>query len=196
MTTANRLSMSAAQPAGLAARGLRPLAELALSRPHGDLLRYKGGCHCDICRTANRDYKRALRYDAVAADRNPIVDASQACLHIHRLARAGVGYQTISSCADIPTSIVRGIKSGARPRARARTVKKILAVTTGCRGDAALVPAAGAWRKVRRLLEEGYTRGAIARMLGNRRSTLQLQKKRITVRNRAKVDNVYRRLMQ
>lgn len=179
----------------LGGRGLRSVADLGNAKPHGERLRYLAGCRCLRCKMANTNYVTGRAKACKAGDWNGVVDAAQARTHIMKLARAGVGYRTIASSTDIATSILCGIKSGTRMRARARTVRKILAVTTGCRGDHALVPAAGSWRKIRRLLEEGYTRGAIARMLGCQMSALQLGKRRITVRNRAKVDNVYRRLM-
>ena len=44
--------------AALHARGLRPIAELGGSRPHGTRLRYLAGCKCFHCRRANSDYER------------------------------------------------------------------------------------------------------------------------------------------
>lgn len=181
-------------PNDMTARGLRPARELGQLRPHGVRLRYMAGCRCLKCRMANANYETARARARADGDWNGIVDAAPAREHIKRLSRQGVGYKLVAAAASLPSSIVFGIRTGRRTRARARTVKKILAVTPACRGDAALVSAKETWRLIGLLLAEGYTKGQLARLLGSQSPRLQLNKRRVTARTAAKVQRLYRRL--
>lgn len=90
--------------------------------------------------------------------------------------------------------MIHEIKNGDRPRIRARTERKILAVTPAQRADQAKVPAAKAWRLLEQLMIEGYTKRAIAKLLGYRSPALQLRRDRITARNEQRVIALHRRL--
>lgn len=102
----------------------------------------------------------------------------------------------VAEAANLATSIVFSIRTGERKRIRARTARRILAVTTACRGDAALVSAARTWQLISLLLDEGYTRTALARLLGSTSKTpaLQIRRDRVTARTAANVERLYRRL--
>lgn len=178
----------------LVRRGLRPVAELAADRPHGDRLRYMAGCKCFKCRRANSDYERQRQAARLAGDWNGIVDAKRARRHLFHLSRHGVGQWAVCHATDIARSMIHEIKNGDRLRIRARTERKILAVTTAVRADHSFVPATAAWRLISRLLEEGYTKAGIARALGYRTPALQLRRDRITARNEQRVFALYRRL--
>ena len=73
----------------LAARGLKPAAVLAQQRPHGDRLKYVGGCRCAECRKANTEYEKARAKARRAGDWNGIVSAKKARQHILQLRLAG-----------------------------------------------------------------------------------------------------------
>jgi hypothetical protein len=170
--------------------------ELASRHPHGVRIRYMGGCRCLQCRMANSNYEKERRLARTTGDWNGIVDTAAARAHIKKLARKGVGYKMVAAAASVNKSIVFAIKNGRRPNARARTVRSILAVTPDVsRGDAALVPAASTWRLINLLLEEGYTKGMLAKLLGRQRAALQIRKVRVTLRTREEVRALYRRLM-
>lgn len=174
---------------------LPPVTDLGARHPHGVRVRYMAGCRCLQCRMANTNYETARARARKAGDWNGVVDATPARQHIRKLSRQGVGYKLVAEAADLPTSIVFGIRTGDRPRARARTVRKILEVNTACRGDRTLISAKPTWRRIDALLEEGYTKAALAKMLGYTRPALQIGQERVTVRNAAKVERLYRRLM-
>lgn len=181
---------------GLPGRGLKPASVLADSRPHGDRLRYIGGCRCDECRRANTRYESERAKARKAGDWNGIVDAAKARAHMLKLAKAGIGRRAIAAATDIADSILVAIRAGTKTRIRARTERLILAVTKDVAADRALVPAGPSWKLIDELLEAGFTKGIIAsRILGRETPALQLRKSRITVRHAFDVARVHRELM-
>jgi hypothetical protein len=178
----------------LGARGLRPIAELAAERPHGNRLRYMAGCKCFRCRRANSNYERKRQAARLAGDWNGIVKAARAREHLQKLASLGIGRRAVGEATDISDSILHGIRLGRRPYLRARTERKILAVTPAIRADHSLVPASRAWRLLEELLEEGYTKKALAKLMGYRSHALQLRRDRITARNERRVLTLHRKL--
>jgi len=179
--------------AALHARGLRPIAELGGDRPHGTRLRYLAGCKCFHCRRANSDYERERQKAREAGDWNGVVDADRARAHLRKLARRGVGKRMVASVSDVALSVLQDVRSGRKRRIRARTERKILAVTTAARGDAVHVPAGPTWERIQWLLDEGFTKARIARELGAKRPALQVNRHRVTVRTAAKVEALWRR---
>lgn len=179
---------------GLPERRLRPAAELGANRPHGVRLRYMAGCRCFKCRRANSSYEAQRIKARAAGDWNGYVDTTPARLHILKLSGEGLGYPMVAAATSVSRSTVLAIRNGRQLQARARTVRKICAVTIACLGDGARVPAAGTWQKIGWLLEEGYTKAALARLLGHKSPALQIRKDLITVRTRARVERLYRRL--
>lgn len=164
---------------------------------HGTRSRYvTAGCRCPECKRANREYAKARDRARKAGDNNAIVDASPAREHIRKLARAGVGYKMVAASASVAIRRVADIKSGKRRQARAATVRRILAVTIDCRGDAALVSAASTWRRIEKLVEEGYTKRDIAARLykSQRVPKLQIGRQRVTVRTRARIEYLFEKL--
>ena len=182
--------------AALQARGLRPIAELGGSRPHGTRLRYLAGCKCFHCRRANSDYERERQKAREAGDWNGLVDAAAARAHLRKLARRGVGKRIVHAVSDVALSVIDAVRAGRKTRIRARTERKILAVTTAARGDKALVPAGPTWERIEWLLAEGFTKGRIARELGRKTRALQIKNHRVTVRTAAQVEALVRRYQQ
>lgn len=175
-------------------RGLRPVAELGAEKPHGTRLRYMAGCKCLRCRMANSNYETMRSRARKNGDWNGIVNAGPARRHIMRLSAAGVGRAQVSAASDIAFSIICSIKSGKRKHLRARTLRKILAVTTDCRADRAVVDASKTWRLIGLLLEEGYTKARIARELGRKTPALQVHRERVYASTAAAIERVYLRL--
>lgn len=62
--------------------------------------------------------------------------------------------------------------------------------------DRALVPAGPTWEKIKRLLDDGYTKTQIAEWLGSRAKTpaLQLRQDFITAKSASAVDRLCRKL--
>ena len=179
----------------IAERGLRPAAELAANKPHGDRMRYMGGCRCDLCRKANSEYERQRQIARKDGDWNGIVPASRARRHLNRLSRLGVGRRAVADATDIGETILSEVRSGKRRNIRARTEWLILAVTPEAAADHALVSAAHSWKLINLLLGAGFTRGYIAQQLGNKRAALQLSEHQVTVRHAADIERLYKRLI-
>lgn len=177
-------------------RGLRPACELAENRPHGDRLRYIGGCRCDSCRAANTAYERSRNAARAAGDWNGIVSADKARRHIKKLSKLGVGRRAIQAATDIANTVLCEIRSGKKKNIRARTERLILGVTTDVRGDAFLVPAGPAWALIDELLAAGYTKSEVAFGIGRKTPALQLNKTTITLRNEAAVKRLHAKLIQ
>lgn len=174
--------------------GMRTHAEL--SRGCGTRLQYMAGCRCYQCRTANSAYERGRIAARKAGDYNGIVSAKKARQHILKLRKQGVGRKAVYAASDVALSILRAISNGKKKQIRARTERKILAVTSACREDGALIPAAPTWRLVEQLRAEGFTKLRIARELGQKGSGLQLGKKLITARNAARVERLFNKYMR
>jgi hypothetical protein len=177
----------------LSERGLRPIAELAADRPHGHRLRYLAGCRCFHCRRSNSDYERERQAARAAGDWNGIVDAASARRHILALSRMGVGRRMVAAASDVAESVIADIRTKRKLRIRARTERRILAVTPAYRGDAALVPAKRTWERIEWLLDEGFTKSRIALELGRKTRALQLNREWVTARNAAAVEALVRR---
>ncbi len=179
---------------GLPHRGLRPAADLAADRPHGDRLRYVAGCRCDDCRAANSRYERERLAARQAGDWNGIVPADRARTHLLKLSKAGVGRRAVAAASDVALSVLYDIRMGTKKRIRARTERLILAVSVAQASDRALTSAKRTHKLIAELLEEGYTQGFIAQRLGYRHRGLQFRAARVTVRNAARVARLHREL--
>ena len=170
--------------------GLKSVQELGEKRPHGDRLRYMGGCKCVPCRAANSRYETERAAARRRGEWNGIVSAAGAQRHLLRLADRGIGRRTVSDITGISHSTLQKIKTGERKHLRAMNEKKILAVSTDLQNDATLIPAKETNRHIRWLLDEGFTRKSIARRLGYKSPALQFNRKRITARNARKIERL------
>lgn len=174
--------------------GMRTHAEL--SRGCGTRLQYMAGCKCFKCRSANSAYERERIAARKAGDWNGIVDAKKARQHLLALRKKGVGRDAVHAASDVAVTVIGEIARGTITRIRARTERKILAVTAACREDGALVSAAQTWRLIAQLLEEGFTKQRLAEELGFKTRKLQFSKKQITVRNAARVERLFNKYMR
>jgi hypothetical protein len=182
------------QPQPLARRGLRPIAELATGRPHGDRLRYMAGCRCDECRRANTQYEQKRAAARKAGQWNGLVSADRARVHLQALRAANVGKRQIADASGVSATAIDEICNGTKLKVRAITEKRLLAVTAAARADGALVDARPTWRRIRQLLKWGYTKALIARELGNVAPALQIRTKQCTARTEHDVERLYERL--
>lgn len=173
---------------------LRPAEQLAADKPHGVRVRYMAGCRCPECRRANTAYEIARAIARKSGDWNGIVPADRARAHILALSRQGIGRRTVQACTDVADAVLTAIRSGRKTRIRARTERLILGVTKAQAADHALVSARKSHRLIKLLLEEGYSEKFLARRLGYKQPTLQFNDKRVTVRNAARIERLYREL--
>lgn len=181
--------------AAIRARGLKPAAQLAADRPHGDRLRYIAGCRCSECRAANSAYERSRIAARRAGDWNGFVSAARARAHMLALAKQGVGRRAIGAASDVADSILSKIRSGERQQIRARTERAILAVTPAMVSDHACIDAGPSWCLITELLKAGFTKTRLAHELGMQGHALQLGKDQITAGNAYKVERMHARLM-
>jgi len=160
---------------------------------HGTRARYALKCRCDDCRAANTAYERARAAARRSGDWNGLVPAARARQHLLKLSDQGVGRRAVAAATDIADSVLTQIRNGTKQRIRAETERRILRCNPSIASDGALVPAARTWSKVSWLLEEGFTKRRLSALLGQNGLALQLGRERVTARNAAKVDRVYRK---
>lgn len=182
------------KPNQLSNRGLRPLADLAQHRQHGERLRYMAGCRCTECRRANTNYEKVRAVARKAGDWNGIVPADRARAHMASLSAINVGRRAVGDVTGVADTVLCGVIAGRKTHIRARTERLILAVTEAAAADRALIPAAPTWKLLDELIQDGYTRAALARQLGYANPALQLNRNQITVRNAYDVQRLYEQL--
>lgn len=153
---------------------------------------YVCGCRCDACREANNAYARMRGKLVRAGASNPMVDAKRVRRHLVKLSNRGIGRETIGEASGVASSSVDALRTGKKTKLRKETAAKILAVGPDVVTDGTLVDASSTWRKIERLLAEGFTRGAIALRLGMKKPALQLRSPRVTARTRMRVERLYR----
>lgn len=176
-------------------RGLRPAVELAQERPHGDRLRYMAGCRCDQCRKANSVYESQRQQARRAGDWNGIVVADKARKHLLKLSAAGVGRRAVAAATDVAETIICEIRSGRKTHIRARTERKILAVSADMASDHALIGAQESWRLIQEMLAAGFTKARIAREMGFVMPALQIGRDTVLVSTAHRIALIHRRLM-
>lgn len=179
---------------GIPSRGLRSAKELAESKPHGDRVRYMGGCRCSDCRRANAAYEKERAVARKAGDWNGLVDTARSRAHLAELSRLGVGRHSVAAASDVSDSSLLAIIDGSKKRVRARTEKAILAVTQSAAADHALVDGTSTWVLLNELLADGYSKAHIARGLGGAKPALQLRRDKVLVRTKAAVERLYEKL--
>ena len=175
-------------------QSLRPHAELYADKPCGTRGRYMAGCRCIPCRRANSAYENERQKARKNGDWNGNVPAAAARAHMKLLSENGVGRRAVSECTDISRTVLASIRNGSKTKIRARTEKKILAVSVQHAMDRALRPSKTSQEQIAELLEEGYTEEFLAKKLGYANPRLQFNFSTMTVRNIARVDRLYREL--
>jgi hypothetical protein len=175
----------------LALRGLKSAADIGAERPHGDRMKYMGGCRCNECRRANSDYEKMRQEARKNGDWNGIVSAKKASQHLLLLASQGVGRRSVGAATDIADSILTQIRNGTRKNIRARTERKILAVTVEAAADRALISAKATWKLIDKMLAWGHSKSDLARRLGYANGAIQLGKETVTVRNAYEVSQLF-----
>lgn len=167
-------------------------------RGHGTHVTYVAGCRCLACRAAHSRYESERLRARRSGDWNGLVDARAARVHLAKLSRRGVGRRAVADAAGVPPSTLRAIRVGEKTKIRKRTEARILAVDAGARSGGSLVPAGPTWRRIERLLAEGFTKTELARRLGSTAKTpsLQIRKDFVTARTAADVERLYNRVMR
>lgn len=129
-----------------------------MSRTHGTRSCYVGGCRCEPCMVAQREYGRHY-YQAYrkATEGVPHVPAARALAHVKRLRAAGMGKQLIADAAGLRPGAIDHLYRTSRG-IRPKTERAILSV----RFTTFLVDATPSRRRVQALARIGWTGQHIA----------------------------------
>lgn len=164
---------------------------------HGVRAKYAYGCRCQPCRTANTAYEKERNYKRQTGDWNGLVNATKARNHLRQLSSDGVGRRSVSDCSGISDSVLTEIRAGRKRKIRARTERRILAITTGHALPGARISAVVTRDRIAWLLQEGFTRAEIARRIGKKTPALQLgHTPTITAENADRVERVWREFQE
>lgn len=163
---------------------------------HGTRARYMTGCRCLRCRAANSNYNTSRRAAIENGDFRGLVSAERALAHIKKLSAGGIGYKAVADAAGVSPTVVSRLLWGDKRFLRVPTEAAILSVDREALADHALVPAGPTWDKIRRLLDDGYTKTQIAKWLGSRAKTpaLQLRQDFITAKSALAVERLLKKL--
>lgn len=164
---------------------------------HGSRTAYVRGCRCEDCRGANRDYarmrERRRSHPDVWGQPTDLVGALKARHAVDRLQAMGFGMRRISELTGISRHSLHEIARGITRRTRPSTVEALEAL---CASDLAwgqLVDAAPTWARIDALRAAGYTKTALAGMLG-RGAALQIRPDRVRRSTERDVRELYERL--
>lgn len=149
-------------------------------------------CRCDACRRANTEYQRSRRRGEFR-----FVDPAPIRKHLRWLQRHDIGRRAIAAATDLADTNIWRILRGDRKKVQARVAKKLMAVDTGVIDDRALVPSALARSLLKELVEDGFSKKELARMLGSKAVVPQLQvgvRGRIEAGNEFKIIKLYKKL--
>lgn len=126
---------------------------------------------------------------------NGLVPATRARRHLLKLRRAGVGYKSVAASCDIASSALSEIIGKRKTQIRKTTEARILAVDVGARAGGANVPAAPSLVLIDRMLARGFTRGAIAVLLGGKTRALQFgPRPMMTLERATAIERLWRRV--
>lgn len=174
--------------------GLKPVTILAADKEHGTRLKYLSGCKCAACRHANSAYQCDREAAKKRGDWNGIVPATKARKYMLKLSEQGIGRRAVQAVTDISLTILHDIRTGTKKNIRARTERKILAVTPDLASEGALISAAPTWHLIRQLLAKGYTKRQLAKMLICDAHALQISQKQVRVRTAEAIARLYKKL--
>jgi hypothetical protein len=128
---------------------------------------------------------------------NGLVPADPVRAHLRKLSRQGVGYKTVAAAADVSKTVLADVLFHGKSRLRAQAARRVLAIDREAIADHALVPAHRTWRRLRRLLNEGFTQKELARRLGStaRVPALQFKHDQVLAKTAVRVERFYQRIM-
>jgi len=177
-----------------------------MTRPHGQRAKYVvEKCRCFLCRRANAAYQ-TQRNNSPNTWASP-AQRRRVQRHVRNLRNSGHGIVQIAVLSDSSSSLIREIATGinsnkARPHARMKrlTARRILAVQLCDHSPGARVPAGPTVKRLDELLQHGFTKSGIARLLGRgtekTAATLQLRTTTVTYANEVAVEALHHDLME
>ncbi len=128
---------------------------------------------------------------------NGLVPADDVRAHLKKLSRQGVGYKSVAVAADVSKTVLANILFRDQQQLRAQAAKRVLAVDADALADGARVKAGPTWRRLNRLLSEGFTKTELARRLGSKARTpaLQFKGRYVLAKTAARVERFYHIVM-
>jgi len=136
-------------------------------RQHGTRSCYKGGCKCEPCRKANREYVNAT---ARCGWKPNLVDAGPSRAHVMGLQMEGLGRREIARRSGVSQTIVARLlgldKSKPAKRVTPATQEALLRVQADTLAPHSLVPILGSQRRLQALVAIGWTQSLLAERLG------------------------------
>ena len=180
--------------AATAAR-IKELKRRPTSQPHGSRARYMRGCRCLPCRAANSRYECQRQLERLKGWANGCTGTEQVRQHLHAAEPPGHRQQAGRQGRAGEPGALQQVRLELRKHMRAQSVARVLAVGAEARAPGALVPAGSTLRRIEWLLDEGFTRTALARMLGSKakQPKLQIRNDRVDAGTAAKVKALWAR---
>ena len=140
--------------------GLRPAKELASNRPHGDRLKYLGGCRCVPCRAANSRYETERAAARRRGEWNGLIDASPVRRHLIKLSRREIGRKTVADITGVmllqPSTL---FAADSEDPGNERQERSSRSRPTPWSRTPNVSPAEPTWRLIDWLLKQGFYEG-------------------------------------
>lgn len=174
--------------------GMKDAGVLAGRKPHGTRIRYVAGCRCLPCRAANSNYEHQRADRRKAGAGNQLVPAGRARAHLSTLSHNHIGRRSVARLSGVSAGVLWSIRAGRRRRIRKQTERRILQVTVRLAQANTLVKAGPTWKRIDRLLHEGFSKGELARRLGF--SRLRMGKFWTTAERAGRVAKFYKQIME
>lgn len=171
------------------------------SYAHGSRARYVfgpdeydnlGGCRCEECRRANREY--AKQREQRLARGEGLLPSDSVRAHLLWLANHGVGMRSVAAASGVERKTIVDLRDQKSTRCTQRVAKALLKVGIDAAADGARIDAAETWRNIEILLAAGWTKGAISREIGQNGRTLQLGKQYVCVRHARTIAEIVQNL--
>ena len=155
---------------------------------------YRNGCRCYECCAAGVLYEK-LRANRKRRGVDPYVDNTEAREHLVWLESQGIGLRTVSARTGLSRSALSLIRNGTRSVSRPETIATIVAVHRGAAAQGAVVDGTRTTALLEDLMAMGYTKGALAEMLGASKRALQVCRRGTVLQSTAdKVAELHERL--
>lgn len=153
-------------------------------------------CRCEACKVAWSTYQKAWRRKLKLADADYVVSAELARKHLERLSKAGVGFRTVAEYTATQPQYIQAIRTGRRKRIRMSTEQRIMRIRPDAHADCGIIDAGPTKKLIGEILDSGYNKTTIARLLGSKckEPTLQMGD-RIIAKTAQKVRRLHKELV-
>lgn len=159
-------------------------------------------CRCYPCSTVATEYRARLEREKAYGTRR-MVDAEPVREHVRSLMAdgigdtGGVGLKRIVKVSGVSQGslwkLMYGGPSGPSKKVRKETAERLLTVTHADMADGATVPAEGTRRRLNEMLDAGFAKAELGRLVhGPDARTLQVgSRRRVTVRTARRVAHIH-----